>query len=258
MKIRKIFSTIKKVFLAVLVLTIATVVFLFFANSYFFKVKNIQISENDIYSYDDILNASGISMGEELYGIDIKKAENQIKETLAYTKSVNITQIPPSTLNIEVKIEKGFFGMMIGGDCYVISENFKVIDKIKTPANQTALPEGLITVETSEIKKCYLGENMEFSDEDIYDFLKDIIELFAQNDSGRLSAIKNIDINNKFKVTMNYEDRFLVKFGIFENITPKILNVFEVIDELSDDDEGIIDITDGKTVSFKYVENIFG
>jgi hypothetical protein len=54
---------------------------------------------------------------------------------------------------------------------------------------------------------------------------------------------------------MNYGDRFLVKFGIFENITPKILNVFKVINELGENDEGIIDTTDGKTFSFKYVEN---
>ena len=251
MRVRKIVSRIKKIVMAAFVLAFAAAAFLFLTNSYFFRIKNIKINENDKYSYDDILEASGISVGEELYGVNVKKAENNIKETLAYTKSVNITRIPPSTLNIEIETEKGFFGIAAAGDYYVISQNFKIMDKT------AQLPEGIITVETDEIKKCYLGEKIEFSDDDIYDFLKDITELFAGDDSGKLSAIKNIDITNKFKVAMNYQDRFLVKFGIFENLTPKILNVFEIINELSADDKGIIDMTDGKTVSFTYAENIY-
>lgn len=257
MKIKIFFSKIRKFFLAAFAVTFAAAVFLFLTNSYFFKIKNIRISENDKYSYEDILNASGISEGEELYGVNVKEAENKIKETLAYAKNVNITRIPPSTLNIEIDTEKGFFGIMIGGDYYIISENFKVMDKIKAQKSADRLFEGIITVETDEIKKCYIGEKIEFSDEDVYNFLKDIIKLFGEDEPGDLSIIKNIDITDKYKITMNYGDRFLVKFGIFENITPKVLNVFKIIDELRDDDEGIIDMTGGKTVSFKYVENIF-
>jgi len=251
MKIRKLISKIKKIFLAAFVLTAVTAAFLFVTNSYFFKIKNIDINENERYSYDDILKASGISVGGELYGIDVKKTEGKIKEELAYAKSVNIRQIPPSTLSIEIENEKGFFGMAIAGDFYIVSQDFKVLDRRKKPI------EGIITVATDEVKKCYLGEKMEFSDGDVYDFLEGIVELFKKDDSGRLSAIKSVDITNKFKVAMNYGDRFLVKFGIFENIAPKILNVFEVINELGEDDRGIIDITDGKAASFRYVENVF-
>ncbi|MCL1792924.1 MAG: FtsQ-type POTRA domain-containing protein [Oscillospiraceae bacterium] len=257
MKIRIILSKIKKVVLTALVLAFVMALFLFLANSYFFKIKNIQISENDKYSYDDILQASGISIGEDLYGVNLNETENKIKKKLTYAKSVNITQIPPSTLNIEIEIERGFFAIMIGGDYYVISKTFDVMDKIKVPANgEAGLPGEIITVEANEIKKCYLGEKIEFSDGDIYDFLKGIVELFEKNESGALSEIKNIDISDKFKVAMNYGDRFLVKFGIFENIAPKIMNAFEIMNELAADDKGIIDMTDGKAVSFKYVENI--
>jgi len=253
MKIRQIISKIKKILFVAFVITFVTAVFLVLTNSYFFKVRDIRINENGKYTYDDVLEASGISIGEELYGIDVKKAENKIKEELTYTKSVAIRQIPPSTLSIEIETDEGFFGIMIAGDYYIISDSFKVLDKTKNPVHG-----GVITVRTNEIKKCYLGEKIEFSDGDVSGFLKEIVELFKKDESGRLSAIKSIDITNKFKVAMNYGDRFLVKFGIFENIAPKITNVFEIMDERGDDDEGIIDATDGKTISFKYVENIFG
>lgn len=263
MKIRKAGAVIKNFLLAFFILTLVTAIFLFLTNQYFFKIKNINISENDKYSYEEILRASGIAMGEELYGIDVKKAKTNIKEMLTYAENINITQLPPSTVNIEIKTEKGFFGIILGGDYYVISQNLRVIDKIKITEggmDESGFepPDGIITFKTDAVKKCYLGEKLEFSDDDIYNFLKDMTAFIGDNKDNyeMLSVIKNIDITNKFKVVMNYGDRFLVKFGVFENITSKILNTFEVINELPDYAEGIIDISDGKTASFKYDENI--
>jgi len=275
MRIRKAGAGIKNFLIAIVILAAATVIFLFFTNKYFFKIKHINITENDKYSYDEIsgiLEASGIFPGGELYGADVKKAKSDIKEKLTYTESVSITRIPPSTINIDIKTEKGFLGIMLGGDYYVVSKNFRVIDKISVVGkgmdeSDFEPPEGVITFETDAIKKCYIGEKMEFSDGDISDFFKDIAALFdddengdngenKDNHAGMVSAINGIDVTNKFKVVMNYGDRFLVRFGIFENISSKILNSFEIIKQLPDYAEGIIDMTDGKTASFRYDENV--
>ena len=71
-----------------------------------------------------------------------------------------------------------------------------------------------------------------------------------------VSMITGIDVKNKFRVNMNYDDKYFVKFGIFENISPRILNSFEIIDRLPDYAEGIIDMTDSKVASFTYHENV--
>ena len=262
MKIRKAVVTIKNILIAVFILALVTAIFLFFTNQYFFKIKNINISENEKYSYDEILKASGITIGEELYSIDVKKAKANITDMLTYAESVNITRIPPSTVNIEIKTEKGFFGITVSGDYYIISEKFRVVDKIKiTPESSFEPPDGIITFETNAVKKCYLGQKIEFKDDDIFDFLKEITAFFSENKKNKdnadmLSIIKNIDITNKFNVVMNYGDKFLVRFGIFENISSKIMNTFEVIKELPDYAEGVIDISEGKIASFRYDENI--
>ena len=173
---------------------------------------------------------------------------------------MDIRRVPPSTVSIEVKTEAGSFGIMISGDYYIISESFRVVDKIKVASEAEFVPlPGVIAIKTAKIKKCYLGDKVEFLDMDIYDFLKELVELFGDEgtDPKMVSAILSIDITNKFKVTMNYGDRFFLKFGIFENISPKILNVFEIISQLPDYYEGVIDISDGKTASFVYEENVF-
>jgi len=261
MKVRKISGIIKSFLITVLILAaIIALLWFFLVSKYLCLIENIAISENEKYSYDEILKASGIVTGEELYNIDLKKAKENIKAILTYAETVNITRIFPSTLSIDVKTDKGFFGIMLGGDYYIVSKSFKVIDKIKVVGNGIAEsefdpPEGVITFETNAIKKCYIGEQMEFSDADIYDFLKDIAGLF-DSDCDMISMISSIDITNKYKVVMNYSDKFFVRYGIFENITPRILNSFEIIKNLPDYAEGVIDMADIKPASFRYDENV--
>jgi len=265
MKIRKIGVSVKNFLAVMIIVIIAAVIFLSFTNKYFFKIKNIRISENGQYTYEEILKASGITPGKELYGFDMKKAKEKIKDILTYADSVTITRIPPSTVDIEIKTDSGLLGIMLGGDYYIVSPNLKVVDKIKVVSSGMSEsdfepPEGIITFETDAVKKCYMGEKIEFSDDDVLDILKEIISLYensgVDNDAGMLSSIKSIDLTNKFKVVMNYGDRFLLKFGIFENISPKILNSFEIMKQLPDYAEGTIDMTDVNTASFTYDENI--
>ena len=261
-RVRKNGAQIKSFMSAVFMIMTIAALFLFLTNRYFFKIKNITISENDKYSYEEILGASGVAEGNELYGVDIIKIKENMKNILTYAYSINITRIPPSNLNIDIKTEKGLFGIMLGGDYYIISRNFRVVEKIKIVGNSNSSagpgfipPDGIITFETGAVKRCFVGEKIEFADDDVSGFLTDIAKL-TEDGGDKVADIKNINIANKFKVVMNYGDKFLVKFGVFENITSKILNSFEIIKQLPDYAEGVIDMTNEKVASFRYEENI--
>jgi hypothetical protein len=251
----KIINILFTVFLIAVILVLG----FFLACKYLFKVENISIKTDGRYSDEEILKASGIKVGQELYGFDVGQAKENIKDTLTYSDSVIIYRRLFSTVCIEVKTEEGFFGILLGGDYYIISKSFRVVDRIKVVGNNGAgsefkPPAGIITVETYEIRKCYMGEKIEFKDDDIFDVLKDITEL-ADDNIEMISSLNCIDIKNKFKVYMNYQDRLLLRFGVFENISAKLLNSFEVITQIPDDAEGIIDMTNEKMASFRYEEN---
>lgn len=262
-KTNKSGAKIKSFLTVVFVIVVAAAIFVLFTNKYFFVIGNINISENEKYSRDEImeiLNANGIVQGGALYGVNINQVEENIKEIFTYAGSVNISRFPPSTLNVELKTERGLLGIFLGGDYYIVSDSFRVVDKIKIVGSgisesEFVVPEGIITFRTNAVKKCYIGKKIEFSDGDVYEFLEEIVRLYRDNEEA-FSCITGIDITNKFKVVMNYEDKFLVKFGIFENISPKIFNSFAVIENLPYYAEGIIDMTDSKAASFTYDENV--
>jgi cell division protein FtsQ len=256
-------AVIKKILGAAFIAALLCGIVFIFTHHYLFQINNIIINENGKYTYEEIIRASGIVQGRELFGLNIRQAEENIKENLTYTENVRITRIPPSTITIDIKTEDGLFGIMLGGDYYIVSENLRVLEKIKVVGSGTGgfePPGNIITFKTDAVQKCFIGEKMEFSDNDIYDFLKEMAGFQKNNkENGVMSGmpkITGIDITNKFRVIMNYEDKFLVRFGIFENISDKIINSYEIIERLPGHAEGIIDITDGKTASFRYHENI--
>lgn len=269
-KLKKAGNKFKRfLFVFIMLMTVFTV-FFFLMNKYFFKVQKVIINDiygNEKYSYDDVLNASGINIGSELYGIDLKQTKYNIKKQLTYVDNINIIRIPPSTVSIEIKTDKEMFGIKLGGDYYIISENFMVVEKIdvvgqgESGTEDFTPPYGIITIAADTVKKCCVGEKIEFSDADISDFLTEMVKLFKEYDLPETMRsmnieIKSVNIKDKFNVVMNYNDRFLVKFGIFENIVPKILSSLDIINRIPENFKGIIDITNEKVASFEYNENI--
>jgi hypothetical protein len=256
-KARAKHSKSKKVLIFLLAFIIIAGVLLIVTNRYIFKVKNWLVGENEVYTREEIIKASGIEEGTELYGFDAGLAEENMRKNLAYAESVSIIRLPPWTVKIDIKTDKAMFGMMLGGDYYILSEKFRVAEKIGVNGVEDFKPPpGVVTIAADNVKKCFVGERAEFEDEDIEYFLRELMDLIKENE--RASVISSVNIKDKFNVVMNYSDMFLVKFGVFENIYLKALNSFEIIDGylLERNQTGIIDVSDEKTGSFSLEDNI--
>lgn len=74
--------------------------------SVFFKVKDITVSGNDVYSPWSIREASGINEGDNLLSFGVAKASGKIIANLPYVESVRIGIKLPDTVMIEVKERK--------------------------------------------------------------------------------------------------------------------------------------------------------
>ena len=224
-------------------------------NIHLFKVKNFNVAENNRYMREDIVAASGIEEGAELFGFDVRLAENNIKRKLAYIYTADIIRLPPSTVRISIKTDEPMFGLALGKDYYIITDTFRVAEKTETDnknINEHGTA-GIIDIVADCVTKCFVGEKIEFSDEDITDFLSELINL--ARDEKMAEMISSVDIRDKFNVVMNYSDLYLVRLGVFENVYSKALSSFDVIEQLSEL-TGIIDISDDKIASFIPDENI--
>jgi hypothetical protein len=252
---RKKKSGLKKALVALLALVIIAGFIFIFANEYFFRIENISVSENSMYSREDIIRASGIEAGAELFGFDMQAARNNIKKELAYAESVSITRRLPSTVRIDIKTEEPVFGFTLGRDYYIVTGTFRVAEKININEPEAIESRRVINIVTDYITKCFVGEKIEFSDDDIPEFLKELLRLIRSEEAAGI--ISSVNIRDKFNVVMNYSGEYLVRFGVFENARSKAAGSFDVIKQLREQSlTGIIDMSDGQRASFMPEENI--
>lgn len=66
----------------------------------FFRVESVVISGNERYTQEEVLAASGIEIGDNLYGLNKNRIDRNIRTTLPYVGDLTINRSLPSTIVI--------------------------------------------------------------------------------------------------------------------------------------------------------------
>ena len=68
----------------------------------FFRVESVVISGNERYSQEEIIAASGIQVGDNLYGLNKVRIDQNIRTSLPYIGDLTINRALPNTIVITV------------------------------------------------------------------------------------------------------------------------------------------------------------
>lgn len=80
----------------------AVLVALTFGVTVFFEVETVTVNGTSRYTPEEVVEASGIGIGDNLYRFNKNHISNRILQTLPYVEGVNINRKPPSTIVITV------------------------------------------------------------------------------------------------------------------------------------------------------------
>lgn len=80
----------------------ALVAALTFGATVFFQVENIAVTGNSRYTQEEIIAASGVQVGDNLFRMSKKQISDQILHQLPYVESVSILRGLPSTITFQV------------------------------------------------------------------------------------------------------------------------------------------------------------
>lgn len=210
------------------------------------KVGEIGISPTELYDAQDIVEVSGIRIGENLFGFDASAARERIARAFPYLDDVSVTRVIPSGVSISFTHNMGTMAIRLGDDYYAIDDEQKVLKKCSAPDDGGV---HRITVISDRISRCVVGEKIVYSDDNIFSMVDDICRAVDAN--GVLGKISFIDLTDKFDVTMDYDSRFEIKLGNTENMNYKIAMVVKVVAQLYPDDTGQIDVRETSTAYVK-------
>lgn len=199
----------------------------------FFKIENITVSGNLVYSADEIVDKSGVEKGENLFVITDKSLENKLTTRLPFVDSVKAKRILPGTLEICINeaVEKYCYKM--NNEYYSVSENFKVLE------SYPQCPKGLILLNVNSIKELQKGKTLKFSNEEEEKIVYKLIEkLYSKN-----IDISRIDTTNILSIFVRVDNRFDVNFGSIIDIEKKIAHLEKMIEQIEQDKTGSINLS---------------
>ena len=233
--------------IAAVLIAAALVCALFFG---VFRVRKFAVKGEIPYTAQQVIDASGIPLGKNLFTADYEGAKERISTELPYTADIKIAKKLPSTVVITASTAKKTYGVMMPGGTYAITdENLKVLEI------GAELPPGTMMVEGySGSGVNALGRELPFGegtdDAEIKEALTAISQAVKESE---ISGIDLINVANPESIYILYDGRIIIRLGNTSDILKKLNLAQKSIEEenkLSDSQYGELKVTAPGRASF--------
>ncbi|MDR0914692.1 MAG: FtsQ-type POTRA domain-containing protein [Oscillospiraceae bacterium] len=228
-KPRKLLRVLINILIVVVVLTVGVVL----ALTVFFKAETIEVSGKTPYKAEEIIAASGLQKGENIFLADKQQAEKKVVDNFPYIESARVNIKIPNGLVIEVTKAKGTYQIdTSAGEFLLISEQGRILE------SQTERNESLPLVLGANLKTTQAGKTAEYDDSNVNKILQQVQATLAEN---KFEDIRSIDVSNTSAIKLDYDDRILIDLGNITQLDYKIRTAQRIIfDKLDPENTGII------------------
>lgn len=229
-KRRRAAKKAKRIFLCFLLICSAVLCIL--SLTVFFNSAEIKVSGNNVYSSEEIIEVSGIELGDNLFLLAKEKISSKIEEKLPFIKETIIEIELPETVVIKIKETSEEV-------CYVNSKNIFSSDfdgKILKKYEKT--PNDLIVITVSDDVKFSIGKNVRFNTNLEKDLVKKYFTMIEQYGL----KVNSINLTDPYNSEMIVENRFIVKFGTASELEAKAAHLNAMLKKMPENQSGIIDL----------------
>ena len=214
----------KNMLLSYTILAVVLVVALCVGVFVFFKVGEIKVTGNKKYTPAEIITASGIELGDNLYSCSSGKAERLITSTKPYVKSVSFKHSLPDVLIIEVTETKPVYAFAKAGKYTICDDSLKVLEVTNK------LPSGAALVSGVGIEETPVGKIAKFDKEKKGELVKSVQSELYKAGVKNLSAV---DVKSDVDIKVVYDGRIEILIGQIGSIGYKAQLAGEAIEDLN-------------------------
>ena len=202
----------------------------------FFKVESVEVTGNSRYSAQEIQDACGVQLGDNLYLLNKPDMVQRLHQQLPYIDEVRITRQLPNTLCVQVTEFSTVYAVEQEGTVWLLTSGGKLVE--------TAAERG----DTSIIDGCELlapslGGDVSFALE-LQNRQESLFALLTALESAELTGdVRAIHLGDPTVLSMDYTERFTVEMPYGADY-PRLLRYLTlVIEELETNLTGVIDLT---------------
>ncbi|MDD3765623.1 MAG: FtsQ-type POTRA domain-containing protein [Eubacteriales bacterium] len=213
---------------------------LFLRLSPIFRIKEIVCVNNSVVPTEEIVLASSINYGENIFAANVKRAKDFI-EQIPYIDTVKISRKIPNIIKFEIT-ESEVYGYVPLDEGYIyIDENCKILEYSES------VPEKTVPMITgSGVENFAAGEILQPDFQEKNEMICDAIKAITDNKA--LESFTSIDVSEVDKLTLFYKENLEVYIGKTEDIDYKInLTLRTINDKLGPNPKGYLNMSNPKT-----------
>lgn len=237
---------IRNAFLSILLALVVICVGVILVFSLFFKINTVTVTGHSVYSQKQIVEKSGITVGENLFRVDEEELSELLSKELPYIKSATIKRKLPDTLVLEVEETTGVACIKNNKSYVVLDSTGKVLDKAAAK-----LKEPLPVIKNVSTKNVEEGSIIELDNKKRNDTLPQILSAIEK---AELESLTEIDLKNVNDIKIKYDNRITLKIGSLTNIEKKLARGKKAIEnenEINAYAEGTLDLKTDPYAFFK-------
>lgn len=216
------------------------------ALSLFFKTEQIEVSGNARYTADQVAQASGITVGDNMFLLNKYSAGESICTTLPYIESVQIRRRLPTTMEIHVNECVCPIALQQDGTCYLLGPGGKIVDEVSA-AKAKDLPH----ITGVKLSAPMVGQLLALEENDLGNTDELLLTLLKSlHSKDMLTHTQRLDLSDSKNVVLRYMDRFDVTFPKDADVNYKLDYLRAVVERLEVNETGAIDMTEEGKASF--------
>ena len=188
-----------------------------------FRVKTIKVEGNSYYTAEQIIEATGIEIGQEMVTVSKGQMTEGIWKDCKYVDEVSIGKYFFS-VKIKVTERKNVMYTEFNGKYIALDQSFKALGESENEADF----EGFLKVTLPEIASLSIGGQINFEKDEMD--LSYISQLFdTLEKEGKLESVSSMDLSKKFSVSFVMENACRVKIGKVSDMSAKLRMVDEIL-----------------------------
>jgi len=220
--------------LGVLLIAVMTIA----GTSAFMSTSDFIVDGATIYTAEEIVEASGLSVGVNLLFINTQNAAQNIREALPFVNSVQITRKLPDTIHIEVAESIAVAYIFFAGEFYIIDSSGRVLERLGSLEDSllSITNEKMIEIRGVEIEETLVGRNLRpvFGTETKLQYMLDV--LIGLEREGLEDDVSFLDVSNIVNVHFNYLGIYTVILSGTTNLRPSNIrhNLATLVDNVAE------------------------
>ena len=209
----------------------------------FFKVEEVTVSGNSRYTVQEIVEATGVEAGDNLFLLNKFDISDRLTHQLPYIGDVQIRRRLPSTLTIEVKEIQAAAAVEVETGWWYISADGKLLE-LNGDSGSLQQVTGVMPLLPTAGGDLALPEEGNISAQRLLELLQ------ALSDKGMERLVSRVDCSNKNILVLRYSDRFRVELRYDANFSRRLEQLVEVVARLEENETGTIRMTESEDTAY--------